>query len=267
MFVCGQLLFSGKPVRQQPFQLIISLQHIKNTPIQYIQAGIGPCLIHRLIPLYLPDQTSTINIQCLITSGRPGHCHRGSLPLLSVICDYLVYINIKKTISSRNNKCIFINIFLYPGNTLSGRRIQPGIHHRHLPVLCTVFVDLYGIGLQIHRDIRLIDIIIHKVFFDHIHLITATDNEFIQSIGRKVLHNVPEHWLSADFRHGLRDSLLLITDGTSLSAGQDDYFHCIPPLIIFSCIMNSLYSSAKIAYHFNDFSTPSINMHILDSPS
>ena len=71
---------------------------------------------------------------------------------------------------------------------------------------------------EVEGDIRLMQEVVGKVFFDTVSLITETDNEIIEAVAGIDFHNMPQNGLFADFDHGFRFEMGFFTDSRPKTA-------------------------------------------------
>lgn len=64
-----------------------------------------------------------------------------------------------------------------------------------------------------------------EVLFDHVSLVTATNNKFCVAISRIDLHDVPENWFPPDLNHRLRFEMRFFADSGSFTSRENDDFH------------------------------------------
>ena len=57
------------------------------------------------------------------------------------------------------------------------------------------------IGLEIYRNIRVVGVVIDKVFFDYFALVPAQNNKVRQPVVGVKFHNVPNNRVTAYFHH------------------------------------------------------------------
>ena len=112
---------------------------------------------------------------------------------------------------------------------MTGSAVQPRIHYRYFPVFGAVLMNFYLIILQVNRNVRLINIIIHKILFYHIYPVSAAYNKFMKPVCGKTFHNMPQQRFPSDLCHRLRNTFLFITDRTPCPSRQNNYFHILFP--------------------------------------
>lgn len=68
--------------------------------------------------------------------------------------------------------------------------------------------------------------IVGEVLFDDIALITKANNELIDPMGTKNLHDVPEYRFVADVNHRLRTNFCFLSQSGPAAPGKYDGFQC-----------------------------------------
>ena len=137
-------------------------------------------------------------------------------------------IHIGYTVTVRQQKGLVPNVAANSLHAAARHCVQPGVHHRHLPRLRKVIVYFHGIRLQIKGDIRRVQKIVRKKFFDHMLLVSRADHEVIEPIVGILFHDVPQDRLFSDFNHGFRTQMTLFRNARPESTCQQDYFHNDP---------------------------------------
>ena len=67
--------------------------------------------------------------------------------------------------------------------------------------------------------------VIAKILFNYITFVSSAYNEVIYSESRVGFHNVPKHWLAADFDHGFRSKMCFLGEPSAQTTGQYDCLH------------------------------------------
>ena len=143
---------------------------------------------------------------------------RGILSAVFMIADKFFYIDIRDTVSISQQKRFISNVFADALDPPAGHRSITGIHDRDPPRFSHIAVDLRGVAhREIKGDITAVQIVVRKVFLDHVLLVTGADNEFRDPIGPKNFHNMPQNGLPTDLNHGLRPQMTLFRNSGSES--------------------------------------------------
>ena len=77
------------------------------------------------------------------------------------------------------------------------------------------------------------EVIVGKVFFDHIAFIAQANDEFMESIGRIDFHDMPEDGAAANFNHWFRSQIGFFADAGTESTRQNDNFHRTAPFLLY----------------------------------
>jgi len=113
-------------------------------------------------------------------------------------------IYITHAISISKHKFISLDIVLDSFDPASSHGSISGIDQCHFPIILMMIMDINLIILDINGNVIIVKEIIRKPFFDHISLISQTDNKIFMPVLSIVFHDVPENWLSTNFYHRLR---------------------------------------------------------------
>ena len=132
--------------------------------------------------------------------------------------DQVMNIDITDTIAISQHKRLIANIFLYALDACAGLRIQPRINECHFPWFRYIVVHRHAIALcKIEGDVRGVQIVVSKVFLDHIAFITKANDKFMKAVVGVDLHNMPEDRFPPDFNHRLWSGHRLFADSRAAS--------------------------------------------------
>ena len=67
--------------------------------------------------------------------------------------------------------------------------------------------------------------VIGEILLDHIALVAAADDEFVDAMGGLDLQDVPQDWPAADLDHGLGFEMGFLGDPSAEAAGKNHCFH------------------------------------------
>ena len=90
--------------------------------------------------------------------------------------------------------------------------------------MTVVYDHLISLG-EVKCDIAGMQKIISEPLFDDVLLVARAHDEFVETIVRIALHDMPEDRHATDFNHGLGLVLGFLTDACTVSAGEKDDFH------------------------------------------
>ena len=100
-----------------------------------------------------------------------------------------------------------------------------GINQGYFPRFGFLLMYLHAIVLQVEGDVRCMEKVVCKVFFDDIAFVAAADDKVVDSVGGVELHDMPEDWLASDFDHGFWLEVRLFGDAGAEASCEDDCFH------------------------------------------
>ena len=112
-------------------------------------------------------------------------------------------IDVRKAVAVSSQHRFLPDIILYHIKALDHRGIQAGVQDGYPPVLGLLFVDFYMVGLQVHSNVGLVDIEIHKVILDYFPFVSRAEDEVMAAIMGILLHDMPKEGTPSDFCHGL----------------------------------------------------------------
>ena len=147
---------------------------------------------------------------CLIRNSQSTETPRGlnrcqSRPALvtAMKLDQLSDVNVGDPITISKTEGFSADKILYPLDAAAGHCLVTSIHESDLPWFRMALVRLHAVPGHVKGDIRSMQKIIGKEFFDNETLVATADDEFVQTIGRIAFENVPENRSTADFDHWL----------------------------------------------------------------
>ena len=113
-------------------------------------------------------------------------------------------------------------------------------------------MNLNVVVAQIDRHIGVMFVVVHKILLNHLRLIPAAYNKFVESVVRINLHDMPQYRLAAYFHHGLGSEIGFFAQPCAEATGQKNYFHID---CLFLSFLNVLLTVAtKSATHANTYS-------------
>ena len=138
-------------------------------------------------------------------------------------------VDIAYTISVCHAKGILmLEIVGHSPEPSSGTSIISGIDQSYAPRLCDALMHLHSVVLHIESNVRHVQEIVREVLLDEITLISATNDEVVDSMLRIHLENVPQDRSTADLDHRLRAHDRFFTKPRPEPARQYDCFHSHP---------------------------------------
>ena len=78
---------------------------------------------------------------------------------------------------------------------------------------------------EVNGDICVMNEIIHEILFDHIALVTKTDDELVKPVLAVNFHDMPEDGFAPNFNHWFGAYIRLFRDPGAQAAGKYDNFH------------------------------------------
>ena len=128
------------------------------------------------------------------------HCHISAVS--SVEGDGRRYVDVAYTIPVRHAKRILtLEIMGYSSEPSSRTRIIPCIDQSYAPWLCHTLMNLHSILFHIESDVRHVQEIIREILLDEVSLISATNDELVDSVLRVHFEDVPQDRSTADLDH------------------------------------------------------------------
>jgi hypothetical protein len=86
-------------------------------------------------------------------------------------------------------------------------------------------MDLIFVLGKVDGHIRIVHVVVHEIFLDHVALVTQADNEFIVPESGINFHDVPQYGLSANLDHRFRLQVTFLRDPRAAPACKYYYFH------------------------------------------
>jgi hypothetical protein len=118
--------------------------------------------------------------------------------------DQITNVNIRNPIPIGKQEWLVIHVGLYPFHPAPGLGLRAGIHKSDGPWLGLVIVDdPLVLMLEIVGNVRLMQEVIAKVFFDVISPVSETQDKFIEPVMGVDLHDMPKNGVFTHFNHGL----------------------------------------------------------------
>lgn len=112
-------------------------------------------------------------------------------------------IHIGDTVTVSEAKSFFIlHMIGHPLQASAGERLVARIHERDAPRLRLALMNFHPVVLHVEGDIGHVQEIVGEIFLDDIALVATADHEIIHAVGGIKFHDVPQHWLTANFDHG-----------------------------------------------------------------
>ncbi len=118
----------------------------------------------------------------------------------------VAYVHIAYAIAVRHAKRLMVvDVIRNAFEATAGLRICARVYQCDLPRLSFELMHLHAVGAEIESDVRHMKEVIGKVLLDEVSLVSAADDELIDSVMGVDLHDVPQdrhapyfdHWLGA----------------------------------------------------------------------
>src|ERR1019366_761785 len=100
----------------------------------------------------------------------------------------------------------------HPSQAPACEGVQSCINQADLPVRSRGICSLYRTILQVQEKIAVVKMVVSKVLFDDFAFVSAGDQEVLVALPSIDAHDVPEHWLAADFDHWFRTNDRLLSE-------------------------------------------------------
>ena len=81
------------------------------------------------------------------------------------------------------------------------------------------------VATQINCNVRLVQDVIGKVFFDDIALVAQANHELVEAVTRINFHDVPQNGHPANLYHWLRFNNRFFAQAGAQATGKNDNFH------------------------------------------
>src|ERR1051325_6342475 len=117
--------------------------------------------------------------------------------------DQGIDINVCNPVAVGETKVVIAKMISHAPQPTTGHRVFTRIHKRHLPGFGASGMDLYLVRIHVKRDVRHVQEVVGKIFFDEITAMPETNDEIVNPIVRIDFHDVPKNWAAADFDHRL----------------------------------------------------------------
>jgi hypothetical protein len=134
---------------------------------------------------------------------------------------------------------LMLEIVSHSPEPSSGTGIISGIDESYTPRLCDALMHLHSVVFHIESDVRHVQEIVREVLLDEISLISATNDEVVDSMLRIHLENVPQDRSTADLDHRLWTHDRFFTKPRPEPSRQYDCFHS-HPLVLPSLALRKL---------------------------
>ena len=142
-------------------------------------------------------------------------------------------IYVAYTITIGEHEGLVANILLDAFDAGACLSIETCIDQGDLPGLGNVVMYGHSVVIgEVEGNIRGVQVIVGKIFFDHVALVAKTDDEFMKTISGIDFHDMPEDGITANFNHWFWSQIGFFADAGTESASQDDYFHRITPSLL-----------------------------------
>ena len=157
--------------------------------------------------------------------GREG----GADTLPAVERDCLGDVQVAHAVAVGEAEALRADIVANPLDAAAGHRLLAGVHQGHAPGLGDGVVHLHTVVAHVEGDIGGVQEVVGEEVLDRIALVAQADDEVLNTVGRVLLHDVPENRLATDLDHRLGLEVRFLADAGAQAAGQDHCFHCCSP--------------------------------------
>ena len=130
-----------------------------------------------------------------------------------------VEVNVAHAVAVGEHKCLRSDVFLYPLYPRTGLGVQAGVHEGHPPGLGYVGMNGYMVlRRKIKGNVRTVQIIVRKIFLNHMALVAAANDEVIKAKAGIILHYVPQNGLLSYGNHRFGLQVALFADAGAQTA-------------------------------------------------
>ena len=134
-----------------------------------------------------------------------------------------VDVDVGDAIAVGHEERLVTHAFLDAFDAAASHGVQAGVHHRDLPRLGDIAMDLdfAAIG-EIEGYIAIMQRVVSKILFYNFLLVAGANNEIVDSVMGENLHDVPKDRHAADLDHRFRFQVGLFPN-TSTKAPSKNY--------------------------------------------
>src|SRR5574344_69958 len=182
--------------------VIIQRKIIKNLWFTNEKACINPITITIWL-LFERDHFICVGVNMCRSefTSRFKNSHRQYSTTRLMTCNSFRYIQICHSITISKTKALLTNISLYAFDASSSHCIKTSIYHRYLPIFRMIVMHHHRIVRQVDRHITIMTVIVSKILFYNILLITTTHDKLRNSVMAVDFHYMPYYWLAPYLYH------------------------------------------------------------------
>src|SRR5882762_4700371 len=86
-------------------------------------------------------------------------------------------------------------------------------------------MHLHAVLHDVKCNVRHVQEVIREILLDDVALVSEANHEFVDSIVRVNLHDVPQYWPATNFDHRLRLEMGFLAYASAESSSENDCFH------------------------------------------
>src|ERR1035438_741809 len=145
--------------------------------------------------------------------------------MTAVECHQSLNVDISDTVAVSDHEGSVSDQPFHASQAPASKGVQSGINQADLPVRSRGICSPHRTILQVQEKIAVVKMIVSKVFFDDLAFVSAGDQEVLVALAGIDAHDVPEHWLAADFDHWLRTKDRLLGEPGTRTSCKYHHLH------------------------------------------